>query len=217
MINSIAVRTFRRAAVAVFAAGALGAPVHAQFYQNSTGLSNAATSISFSEQSIADYTAVTNQFAAQGITFSAGIFYNAQGPASFPGISGDYVGNFNSVPAVLPTTPFSVYFNSAQTRAGFGFVTNPSNTLFEAYLGGVLMASSNLVATSYLDPNSYFGFDGVTFDEIRITRTGDESALLDNVQYGGTSVVPEPGSFVLLGSMLIPGAAILRRRRNAKK
>lgn len=208
MMSSIAVRTLRRAALLVVTAGVLSAPVHAQFYQNSTGLANAAKTISFSEHVFPDGTIITNQFAGEGITFLAGIHYNAVGPmTSFVGISGDYLANFNG----FPQSPFSIYFTNPQTRAGFSAATNPGFSTFEALFHGTVVASATNVATTFTDPNAFYGFTGVTFDEIRFTvGGGNDSALFDNVQYG---LAPEPGTFVLLGAFLIPGAALLRRRK----
>ena len=98
------------------------------------------------------------------------------------------------------------------TEVAFGVATNPATTQFEAFYGGNLIESFS-AATSYDGTtNSFFGFSGITFDEIRVTVGGDEQILIDNIQMGST--VPEPASLILLGTGLgAIGLAAWRRRK----
>lgn len=201
--------SFVKSGLVALAIGAASSTSQAQFFVNTFGLASPVQTVTFSEASFAQGTVITNQFAGFGVTLSPGIFYNSQGAAALSGISGDYVGN--NISGLV--NPFSILFGSVQTAAAFGAATNPTSTLFEALLLGSVVASGSS-ATTFNDPNAFYGFNGVNFDEIRITVGGDQQMLIDNVQTGiPATVVPEPGTFVLLGAFLIPGAAVMRRRR----
>jgi hypothetical protein len=173
--------------------------------QNTFGLAAPAYTVTFDEAVVADGTLVTSEFAAWGVTLSPGLRYNSQGPAAFPGITGNYVGN--NGPCCI--NPFSIMFGGGITAAAFGVATNPATSIFEArYLGGLVESFS--AATSFDgSTNYYFGFTGITFDEIRVTVGGDGMMLIDNVQLG---VVPEPATYALMLAG-IAGLGLFARRR----
>jgi len=197
-----------RAGLVAAALVTVSSVAQAQFFVNTFGLTSPISTVTFSEFAFAQGTSITNEFSSLGVTLSPGLQYNSQGGTfGFSGITGDYVGN-NGGQFI---NPFSILFNSAQTAAAFAAATNPTTTFFEALLGGSVVASGTS-ATNFSDPNAYYGFTGVVFDEIRVTVGGDQQMLVDNVQLGNGTVVPEPGTFALLAAMLIPGAALLRRR-----
>jgi len=184
------------------APAALAAPI-----TNSFGLTAPASTLTFDEIVFAQGTTITNQYAAYGSEFSppVGMRYDTQGPASFPGISGHYIGNFS--PAI---NPFSIHFVSAVTGAAFGMATNPGTTTFTALLGGSIMESFSAPTTYNNSGSGFYGFTGITFDEIRI-NVSSSLALIDNIQTG--SAVPEPAILALLGIGLA-GIGFGRRQRN---
>ena len=201
--------SFVKSGLIALAIGSASATAQAQFFVNTFGLASPVQTVTFSELTFAQGTTITNQYAAFGVSLSPGIFYNSQGPVAFPGITGDYLGN--NVQGLV--NPFSILFGTVQSDAAFGAATNPTTTLFEALLAGNIVASGTS-ATDFSSANAYYGFSGVNFDEIRMTVGGDQQMLIDNVQMGSAAtVVPEPGTFALLAAILIPGAAVIRRRR----
>lgn len=94
-------------------------------------------------------------------------------------------------------------------------VTNGYNDKFFALLNGTLVES-------FTDSNpvgawKYYGFTGITFDEIQVEIGFDSAApnkhmRLDNLQIGAITVVPRPAGGVLLLSGLF-GLAIFNRRK----
>jgi hypothetical protein len=184
---------------------------------NDIGLPNAPVIITFDELVFPEGTAITNQYASFGVSFSPGVYYNSQGPVTgIPGISGNYVGNFNAI--VPPSDPFSIYFTFSipQAEAAFGLATNPGTTTLTAYLYGSFVESFD-VYTTYNNPATAFvGFTGILFNEIAISTTDDywgmHYALVDTIQ-DCTVPVPEPATIFLLGSGLLGVGWLMRKRR----
>ena len=195
---------FARTALAL-ALGLCALGTQAASVQNNTGLASPATVVTFSENILAAGTSVTSYL---GLGFSPFLRYDSQGPAAFPGITGHYLGNNGGA----IQNPFSILFGGDVTGAAFGVATNPATTLFEALDNGVVVESF-LAATHFNGSTaSFFGFQGITFDEIRVTVGGDHQLLLDNVQIAGAVPEPESAALMLAG---LAALATLRRRRAA--
>jgi hypothetical protein len=192
--------------------GIVGAnPAQAVSLNNSTGISNPATTITFSEVPLAQDTPLTNQYASLGVSFS-GLYYHPSFTGSIPNISPPSAGNFISgFTGVI--NPFTISFSQIQSRAAFALATgtNPSTT-FEALLNNTVVDSFT-AATDEQNTSNFYGFTGVNFDTIRINTTGVNGslALIDNIQFGSAATaVPEP--FTVIGT-LIGGTAAVRMRK----
>ena len=158
---------------------AISGSVSATPITNDTGLADPQSIITFDEFVFADQTVITNQFESLGVTFVSMLFYNSQGPAVFPGVETNYLGNNGNA----LVNPFSILFTTPQTAAAFGIATNPSTTTFTAKLNGLIVESYQS-ATNFDDPSvSFQGFEGILFDEIEVS-VGSDQALIDNIQLG---------------------------------
>jgi hypothetical protein len=190
-------------------------PAHAQFFQNTTGIASPAEIITFSEHVLPTNTPLTNQYSDLGVTFS-GLVYNPQ-PFTAPNTVSPQAGDFNLTTGVT-TNPFSIFFNTPQTNADLVVLTNSGTSTFTALLNGVVVATSTAPTDTTLT-NDFYGFSGVSFNQILITAGGGNGAsLIDNIQLGTVAAVPEPGSIALLAGMGLSGAGFLaRRRKQARK
>ena len=169
---------------------------------NGTGLASPAAVVDFDGAGLTAGAIVTNQFASQGVTFGPNLYFNSQGPVSFPGISGDYLANFNPL-----VNPFSLLFAMDQTDVAFGFATNVANTTLTAFLNGVIVESFQTPTTSNNAGTAFLGFTGILFDEIQIS-VSSSLALVDNIQLGTVAPVPLPAALPLLLAALA-GAGLL--------
>ena len=182
----------------------------AVIFDSPTGLPNPADIITFDEVVLADGTALTNQFAGFGVTFS-GLSYSTN-PFT--------LGDLAPPVARLTGSPASIFFTTPQTDVALAFVSTPVNTMITALLNGVVV-DTFAEPTNAADANIYYGFTGISpFNELRIQLLGpDPSASLDNIQFGTAAPVdptptpvPEPTTLSLIGLGL---ASIYARRRRA--
>ena len=179
------------------------------------GLSNAVT---FDEVSTSAGSVVTNQFAAQGVTFStngSGNWYASGNPAVYSGIahfSGTYLDSFTGGPAA---SEYRIQFGSAVSAAGawFEFNTSSPAATFSSYLGNVMQESYTYNNASCCDSAEFVGFTG-NFDEIRFTGITGRDFIMDSLDYTPANRVPEPGTLALLAAGFL-GAGLRRRVKNA--
>lgn len=186
--------------------------VSAATINNFTGLAAPVKTITFSEHSdVAIGATITNQYAADGVTFGSlslteGLYYTAAGNTG--------TGLLNYFPDTY--NPFSIKFASAVTGAAFNMITNGYTDKFTALLNGKVIKSFTADTGNW----KYYGFDGISFDEIQVEIGFESTALnkhmrLDDVQIGNVSAVPLPAGGLLLLSAF-GGVAALKRRTKRK-
>jgi len=195
---------------------------HATPLINDIGLPDAPVIINFDDPVFPVYsegTAITDQYASFGVTFSPGMYYNPIGdPAGIKGISGNYIGNFyiDNINQTIPTNnPFSIKFNNVQTEAAIALATNPGKTTLTARLNGVDVESFTQDTTYTNSETVFLGFTESLFNEISISVydpiNGYNIALVDTIQ--DCTAVPEPATIFLLGSGLLGVGWLMRKRR----
>ena len=189
-------------ALAVAAIALIAGTAQAASVQNTTGITGATGTIDFSEVALSPGATVTNQYAAYGASFSSFAVFRAQDGF----FATDYIGNFG---ALGTANPFQIVFSSDVDAAAFQFISNPGTTTFEALLDGTVVSS--FTASTGTGVGTYYGFQGTTFDTIRITSPVNGAMEMDNLQF--QSAVPEPASIALFGLGLF--AVGLRARRKA--
>lgn len=207
-------RTIQLAVACVAVLIAMAGQVQAGIITNNSGLSNPAQTITFDEFVFASGTSITNQYSSLGVTFSPNLVYNPQ-LADYPNITGNRLGNFViSSPSTPYANPFFISFSTIQNEVAFAMVTNPGTSTFTALLNGTAVESFS-ATTNTISTNNYFGFTGISFDAIRVDVGGSSGAmLLDNLQTGNISAVPEPTSLAVFAiGACVAGLGAARRRR----
>ena len=152
---------------------------------------------------------VTNEYSAFGVEFSPNLVYENLPVSPLPNIDGQHVRNF------FPTVnPFSIEFTNNVSSAAFSLATNPGTSTFTALLGGVVVESFS-AATTIFDPENFFGFTDIVFDEVQVQVGGGGGLMrMDNIQFE-VAATPEPAS--LLGLLLVAAGTgySLKRKKTA--
>jgi len=211
-------------AVSGIALSGVFAPAHAAFFQNTFGLSDSHSTITFGLQDYPDGTPITNQYQNQGVVFSPNVFYFSNNGGSIvrptpPVFVGAVVTNF--IPHDGTVAPVVISFTQPQTEAAFAVGTQSgTTTYFEAFLGTNLVDSSGATNADSLS-NDFFGFSGITFDSIKISGSVRLVFALDNIQLPtapASSSVPEPSSTLgILAFGTLGAGAILKRKIKPSK
>lgn len=169
---------------------------------SATGLVSPDVVIDF--EGLASGVAITNQYSAQGVNFVGAFIAQSSCVATITSAcSNSSNGSLSSV--------YSFQFTNNVSEAALELITNPGNTTFSAFLGGILVES--FIAATNRDGvvDDYYGFTGIVFDEIKYTISAQNSNFnLDNLQF--STAVPEPSILALFGLGLL-GLGFARRRK----
>ena len=170
-----------------------------------TGPPSPEVAITFDEIILPGSTVLSDEYASLGVTFSPGLLYNpgtANMSDSILGLDGRRLANFYPV-----TSVFSIYFVTPVSEAVIGILA-PDITTFTAFLGGVEVETFQ--NTRLPQAQGFYGFTGITFDEIQIdahSRFDAGRALIDNIEFTIAKAIPEPSAAVLfaLGFLVLAG------------
>lgn len=205
---------FAFALLAGLPVAALRAQVTPTAIFNTTGFSGTETIITFN--SLTNETAITNQFSAQGVTFSGGLLAmtNSGDIAQFPSNGGGVIASdWSYNRGTLQTLPITATFTVNQVQMGFLTEMNSGDTVQITTLlngnqhGTVSYTSVGLTAVFFgvKDP---IGFNSIS---INVTGTSNRFLALDDFRF---QAIPEPSTVALLGAGL-GLTALLRFRRRA--
>ncbi len=162
----------------------------ATFFVNNVGLTNPVQTIDFTEIAVANNSDLTTQYLVEGVAFQ-GAVYNPVPGESYVNTAPPNVGNFH--PGGVATNPWSIRFNAPQNRAAFALNSQPGFATFTALLNGVVVETVPNVPTSLTNPTNFYGFEGITFDQIRISISSSDSACLVDLLQFDTIGQPPPG------------------------
>lgn len=200
------------AAAAIFVA----AGAQATTLTTNAGFGAGTTTIGFGEVVLAQGTAVTNQFA--GVTLATngpGNFYIGNGAyASATNVTGAYLDSFSGGG---PASVYDIIFGANVTAAGAFWEFNaPTTTTFSAMSNGVAVESFIYSNTACCNSAEFLGFQGVTFDTLRISNITGTHFYMDQLSFATAAAVPEPTGVALFGIAAL-GLALARRRKAASK
>jgi len=176
-----------------------------QIIASSTGIANPGATITFEENVLPNYVAVTSQYAAFGVSFAPAIYY---APASGLGnLQGHQVSNFDDKGNVV--TPLTINFTKTQFGAAFSMDGDFAPFTFTALLNGVPVDSFTSVVG--ISTSDYFGFTNEAFNSISITQAGPGAPyyLIDNIQM---LPAPEPSTLAFLGTGMLGLVGVAKRR-----
>jgi hypothetical protein len=143
------------------------------------GLAVPESIITFSERALTDTSQVSTEFADLGVTFLPNLFYRTGDNPDWASVEGP-----NLRTGDPEVNPFSIHFESALTSAAFVAIAQPpTSATITAKLGGVEVESFE-TTVSIDNPENYFGFSDIVFDEIEIAYTEDTRLRIDNIQLG---------------------------------
>ena len=127
-------------------------PAQAASLNNGTGISNPATTITFSEIPLAENTPLANQYASLGVTFT-GLLSAITPPLPYPNISYPAAKNYN-ITNGTSVNPFLISFIQTQQQAAFSMVTNIGTSTFAALLNNIVVDTFS-TATTFNSPNNF--------------------------------------------------------------
>lgn len=146
------------------------------------GLATPESTITFSEHTFADTTLVSTEFADLGVTFLPNLFYRTGDHPDWASVEGP-----NLRTGEPEVNPFSIKFDNALTAAVVVAIAQPPTpATITAKLNGIEVESFQ-TTVSIDNPNNYFGFRNISFDEIEISYTAVTRMRIDNIQLGANA------------------------------
>ncbi len=186
-------------ALASVSALGLADTAHATLIENTFGLSQPRSTITFDEQVFPDGTPITTQYSDLGITFSPFAYYfSSPGAIVSPTSIVDNTNVTNFIPGGYGGSrfPVTISFIAPQTEAAFGFSSGGSTVYIQALLGGSVVESDTVPYSE-----AFYGFEGITFNAISVWSTDPSCVFaycpvaIDNIQL---STAPELSTWAMI-------------------
>lgn len=214
---------FRQVVLAVLLACSSAATASATVVNaGSGGLIAPSNVVTFDGATLVPGVAVTNQFAADGLTFSGsgGVGTGAyfRGPFGCGGISNmniDCITNLQSIGSFTPLFT-EIHFSGPVTDLIMNVGGLQLTVVMSAFLGGVLVDQFSFL-NQYGFQTNYYGFIDSTFDMVQLKlSTITQEMFIDNIQFNlaPTVTVSEPRAMIIISVAL---CAIGLRRRQKKE
>jgi len=170
-------------------------------------------------ENIANNASITNQYAAQDVIFSGGLYGDTDSGdvGMFAAVGGGNVvaGNFqNQVCTGSTCLPITASFANEIASVGFYIITQPGTTTVKVYSGHSATATSFTFTTQDASPATFFGVqDSAGIDKIVIAdNAAPDGFAMDRLMINSRSV-PEPTTLSFLGGLLLCGVLARRRRQ----
>lgn len=153
-----------------------------------------------------NFTPLTTQYAADGVTFSGGL------------VTSNQTGLAQNFTPTIPASPVTIDFSETMLRAGFHVVTASTDDLvvaLSAYSGDVLISTGTLTFATG-QTMSFVGIqddvDGI--DRMVLSAVGGAAGTfrMDNLRF---EPVPEPSTAFLLATGLVALTCCRARRRGS--
>lgn len=184
-----------------------GAPIaQADFIQNSFGLADPHTTITFDEHIFPSWTVITNQYSDLGVNFFPFAIYDP-----YAGMGN--VSNFRPNQSPLMGGQ-QIQFTTPQTEAAFTFQSYDGAVgTFQALLNGLVVETAFAPIGNFSLPNDFYGFSNITFDAISVSTNAWPAWIIDDIQL--SAPIPIPATIWLFGSALV-GLVGFGRRKQAR-
>lgn len=150
------------------------------FALSPVGLEDPVNTITFEEVDIADMQEVSAEFSDLGATFLPNLYYRTGDHPDWQNIEGP-----NLRTGEPEVNPFSIKFENVLESAAMTLIAQPPTpAIITAKLNGADVESIE-TTISIDNPDNYFGFTGIAFDEIEVDYSNRGTRLrVDNVQLG---------------------------------
>jgi hypothetical protein len=165
------------------------------------GLADPESTITFDEIAIDDTAEVTTQFAGLGVTLVPNLFLRVGDNPDWQHIEGP-----NLRTGDPEVNPFTIRFGNPLTSAAFVAIAQPPTpATITAKLNGVEVESFE-TTVSIDNPDNFFGFTDITFNEIEVAYEAETRLRIDNVQLGLPAEVQDPLADGLVGYWPLDGS-----------
>lgn len=187
--------------------------VEAVVLKDTSVFDNSDNVITFDEFNFQHGDAIDTQYLNVGVEFSPSL--RVENYRSVRGFSERSAANF------FPNAnPFQIIFSELMDAFGAYWEFNlRSETVFKAFLGGLLVDSFLYIETDCCNTGTFLGFTDIIFDAVQI-EVGKSDTIFDNLYYSTNLKVvrvPEPSVLILFFFALLILSPFIHRKNKQRK